>query len=588
MSLFQTIKPKSAAKLMIPSSDDLESKVIETLDYTARMVGATLGPGGKQVIIERQEMNMKPVITKDGVTVIKSLGFDAAANQLILEAARDAAIRTANEAGDGTTTATILSSSIAAFTHKMVKANPKLSPQRIVREMQSLVPAIMNQIKKYSIDAGDHAILEKVATLSANGDVELAKNVLSALDKVGDEGELTIVEIQGGESRYKVDRIHGYAVEKGYEESCRNLANGFINDKSGTIVQQDKPIIILFDGVIHETSMIFDGLQKLSNYCEQNNRKPTNVVIVAHGFSDTFIGDMHVNWNHPQTILKIFPLLTPNVGIKNCQTNFLYDLQAYTGSPIFNVIEKPIIDMDPESLIKNSRVKSFECNRYRSTFIAEEDITAIEARVDELKLQLMNPESQYESYDLKTRISKLTSGIARLEIYAPSAGETREKRDRAEDAWMAIRGAIRSGACPGGGWVLVKLSSDLEVHASRLPNGPKKLAALILSSALLRPVEVLYYNYGYRGKDIEDAILKLQSDENRTFDIMEQKWVPKYELLDSTPAVAEAIRNSISIASLLGSLGGIVAFKRDTEEDKKEADFVRRFEAATDQRSSVT
>lgn len=587
MSLFQTSKPKSAAKLMIPPSDDLDQKVLETLAFLAKMAGATLGPGGKQVLIERQEMNMKPVMTKDGVTVIKSLGFDQAANQLILEAARDAAIRTASQAGDGTTTATILSSSIARSTADVVKANPKLSPQSVVRELQAMVPITMNMIKRYTIDASKEDALLKVAVLSANGDQELARMVLEAHRKVGDEGELTIVEITG-DSRYRVDRIHGYAVEQGYEESCRSFANGFINDKSGTMIQVEKPLVILYDGIVRDIMDVYDGLQKISNYCEaQKKGAATSLVLVAHGFSDDFLGNMHVNWNHHETTLKILPCLTPNVGIRNCQTNFLYDLQAYTGSPVFNPIDRPLVDVDPEQLCRNTRVKSFEAGRYRSSFIAKEDMEAIQIRIDELKLQLEKPESQYEAYDLKSRIGKLTSGIARLEIYAPSASETREKRDRAEDAWMAVRGAIQHGACPGGGYVLVKLSSDLVVYASKLPMGPKKFAALILAEAFLQPVEVLYYNYGYRGDGIHEAIAALQKNEDQTYDIMAQQWVPKEHLLDSVPAVAEAIRNSISIASLLGSLGGIVAFKRDNEEDHKEAEFVRRFEASVGERTSV-
>lgn len=584
--MFQASKPKSAGKVMVPPSVGLENEVIETLENIALLVGATLGPGGKQVLIERPEMNMKPIVTKDGVTVIKHLGYHSAVKQLILESARDAAIRTASEAGDGTTSATILSSSIARSTADVVKENPKLSPQKIVREMQALVPHLMEKIKSYSIDAQDEEVLLKVATLSANGDTELAKAIIEAFNVVGEEGNITIIEINGP-SKYEIQKIHGYTVEKGYEDSCRNFSNGFINDRSGTMVVLNNPLVLLFDGVINDIGQVYDGLQKLSTFVESINRHDSGVVLVAHGFSDTVLGDLHVNWQHPKTVLKVVPLLTPENALKQSKTNFLYDLQAYTGSPVFNPIDKPIVDLDPELLYKNSRTTFFEGGRFRSSIMAQEDVDAVQIRVDELKLQLKKPESAYEVNDLNVRIGKLTSGVARFNIYGVSTGETREKRDRAEDAWMAIRGAIKHGACPGGGSVLVKLGADLTVLADKETKIAKKMAMLVLAEALLKPVRVLYSNYGYTKTEVEQQIIELLKRENETFDISEQKWVPSIELLDSVPAITEAIRNSISIASLLGSLGGIVAFARDSEEDRREADFVRKFQAATGERGSV-
>lgn len=587
--MFQVGKPKSAAKLMIPSSNKLEEEVLWTLNHIAQMVGVTLGPGGKQVLIERPEIGMKPIMTKDGVTVIKHLGYEEASKQLILESARDAAIRTANEAGDGTTTATILSSSIASSTSEIVKRNPKLSPQKIVREMQSLVPVIIDKVTSYriSIDENNYdEVLLKVASLSANGDVDLAKSVIECLDLVGDEGNLTIVESQGP-SRYDIERMHGYTVERGYEESCRNMANGFINDKTGTMVSLDNPIFVLFDGVIHDMSQVFDGLSKIGEYFKKTNRHDKGIVLVAHGFSDSFIGDLHVNWNHPNSLVKVYPLLTPEKAIQNWRTNFLYDLQAYTGNSVFNPIDKPFSDVNPDFLCESNKVKKMESSRFRTTIIADEDQDSIDIRVSELKLQAQSPESDYELNDLNTRIGKLTSGIARLTIYGPSTGETREKRDRADDAWMAIRGAVKYGAVPGGGFVLVKVAADLQVSADKMEDSPLKVATTILSEALLEPVRVLYRNYGYNESEIVQQIFNLLNNNEEAYDILEERWVSKYELLDSVPAVIEAIRNSISIASLLGTVGGIVAFKRDKDSDKAEEKFVRQFESSIGERGSV-
>lgn len=589
MSLFQTNKPKSASKVMIPSSNKLENEVLSTLKHIAEMVGVTLGPGGKQVLIERPEIGMKPIMTKDGVTVIKHLGYEEATRQLILEAARDAAIRTANEAGDGTTTATILSNSIAQAASNVVKTNPKLSPQKIVREMQKLVPYLTKKIESYKIviDGENYSeILHKVAALSANGDSELASAIVEGLDLVGEEGDMTIVESQGP-SRYEINRINGYTVERGYEESCRNFANGFINDKSGTMVVLEKPIFILYDGILNDMSQIFEPLTRLNDYFNQNRIDNKNVVIAAHGFSEIVLGDLHTNWNHPQTTIKMYPMLTPERAIQNWRTNFLYDLQAYTGTPVFNPVDRPISDMNPESLVENNRVTRVEVSRYKSMIFANEDQDAIAIRVDELRLQKENPESEYELNDLNVRIGKLTSGIVRLIISGPSAGETREKRDRADDAWMAIKGAINHGAVPGGGYVLVRLAADLTVMASKLPVNTTRYALEILAQALLAPVETLYKNYGYNEEEITLQITSILNNDEEAFDLGEQEWVDKHSLLDSLPAVAEAVRNSISIASLLGTVGGIVAFKRDYDSDKEEEKLVRQFETSIGERGSL-
>jgi chaperonin GroEL len=351
----------------------------------------------------------------------------------------------------------------------------------------------------------------------------------------------------------------------------------------------NKPIFLLYDGIMNDISQILEGLTKLGNYFTSTRAQDRGVVLVAHGFSDMVLGDLHLNWNHLESTVKVVPLLTPvDVAIQNWRSQFLFDLQAYTGSPVFNPVDKPITELDPEQMSKNNRVKGIEIGRFRTSVISDEDDEALSIRVSELKERLKKPESDYEINDLNVRIGKLTSGIAKLSVSAPSAGESREKRDRAEDAWMAIRGAVKYGAVPGGGFILVRLSAQLMVEAEKLAKTPKKFAMNILARALLRPVEVLYENYGYKDESVAKQLTSMLGRTEQTFDISEQKWVDKYDILDSVPAVVEAIRNSISIASLLGTLGGIVAFRRDAQTDKEEERFVRKYEGGTGTRTSIS
>jgi len=460
----------------------------------------------------------------------------------------------------------------------MVSQNPKISPQSIVRELQGLVPFLKKEVYGYKIDATGEDfedILSRVATVSANQDEELADIILDAFDTVGEEGNLTIVEAEGP-SKYVVEKITGYTVDTGYEESCKKFASQFINDRSGTLVGLEHPVFILYDGIIQDISQVLDELNKLFEHFQTTNTTNKNVVLVAHGFADTILGDLHINWNTPN-MMKVYPLLTPQRAIMNWRSQFLKDLQAYIGAPIFNPLDAPFSGVDPELLVKNNLVTAFEASRFRSSIISKEDSELIDERVEELKLQLEKPESKYEANDLEVRIGKLSSGIARLIIYGPSQGETREKRDRAEDAWMAIRGAIKYGVVPGGGYVLVRLSAKLMAMAQQCKSPRKKAALEILSSALLEPVRQLYLNYGFTNEETEEKILNILLNEDSIYDISKEENVPLKELLDSAPAVTEAIESSISIASLLGTLGGVVSFDRDFDSDKEEEKFDRNF-----------
>lgn len=587
MGLFQVSKAKSAGKIMIPNNEALAKTVVDTLVHMAEMVGATLGPGGRQVLLEHRELNLPPIITKDGVTVIKHLGYTDSVRQLILESARDASLRTASEAGDGTTTATVLAAAIVRLTSEYVEEYRKngvtISPQQIVRAMQELVFVIHNLIQAnhtMPVDGENYeTLLYRVAELSANSDKQIAKVITEAFDMVGAEGNLTIVENIGA-SGFSLEKINGYTVDMGYEESLKKFSNGFINDRSGTMIGMEKPVVLLFDGIINDILTILPALNAIDAYFVHNQvpQQNRNILIVAHGFADSVLGDFHANWVTPETV-NVLPLLTPQRPMANWRTQFLYDLQAYTGAPVFNILDKPLSQLNVEKLVGENLVKFVECSRYRTSIISDEDEFLLESRVEQLKEQLKNPESAYEANDLTVRIGKLTSGIARLYITGPNQGETREKRDRAEDAWMAIRGAVKYGATPGGGFVLAKLSHELAAMSEEATSLPQKTAMHILSAAFLDPINRLYTNYGYSADQAKEIVQNLIDAEDHTFDLYKHEWVSKFELLDSASAVMQAIENSVSIASLLGTLGGVVAYRRDNMADEQERQFTREFES---------
>lgn len=581
----QYAKVKSPSKVVAVKSRELQAKVINTMSTIRAIVGATLGPGGTAVLIERNEYGLPNMVTKDGVTVFKSLGFTDPVSHAIMEAARDAAIRTANEAGDGTTTATVLAEAIGRYTQEYTTANPKVSPQRVVRRLEELFREIIEPTitslaisPTLSTDDGRH-LLHSVAKVSGNGDVPLADAVIECFDVVGDEGNVTISELSGA-SHYEVEQINGYPIPKGYEESCAKYHPIFVNDIPNQRTSLTKPVFILYHGQMAEpnnligiTGAIMNAWQK-DGFCH-------NVIVVATGFSDSMLSAMAFNFPLGGT-LNIVPLLAPMTPMPNSQLHFLEDLRAITGAQIFDPVENPLpapnAEIAPEELpgLVGYGIDSFEGYRFRSNIIGHADEVLLVDRVEALKVQAQSAESQLDKSLLEERIGKLTGGIARLKVFGASNGELREKRDRAEDAVCAVRGAIKHGVLPAGGWTLLKLVQLLVTKAA-----DDDVAMSVLAPALIEPVHMLLSNAGLSQEESKTVIVELQAKMRglknvrnaEIYDALDGKFVKAFKagLLDSTPAVLEAVRNSISIAGLLGTLGGVVVFHRDIELERRES-----------------
>jgi chaperonin GroEL len=600
-------KVKSVAKTVLPQGSNLTQTILSTMEVISTLVGGTLGPGGRPVLIERQEHNLPPVVTKDGVTVFRSLGFQNSAAQCIMESARDSAARTASEAGDGTTTATILSEAIIRRTLKYSEGNPKVSPQRIVRRLETVfrdeIEPLVKDLSRPANMATEEGrrLLRKVATVSANGDTELADAVMECFRVVGDDGNVTITE-SNGKSHYEVEQIDGYPIPMGYEDSCTKFYPKFVNDVANQRVLLENPNFVLYHGRFQDPQSLFLLLSKLGNAFDQGQIGP-NVVLVGTGFSENVLGYLAMMFPEAGA-LNVFPLLAPVSPVPNAQFEFLQDLAAVTGAVIADQLNTPLETVDLSFL---GKAKTFEATRFRSNVIGlPEDETIEEGlvlRVDQLKANMNRSESKLETTLLEERIGKLTGGIARLKVIGASNGEMKEKRDRAEDAVCAVRGAIKSGCLPGGGWALLRI-------AKRFEDSEDPVLTEILVPALWEPFNRLLENLGIdkkrnadEYKAIVDPILenllpvrKVSSvfDEDAeirhsdfirvkpvVYDCLAGKHVDPYEggILDSTPAVLEAIRNSLSIASLLAILGGIVVFGRDAELERSEAshiaDFIR-------------
>lgn len=569
-------KVKSVSKQVVTKGKALDAAILDTMKTVSAVVGATLGPGGQPVLIERFEHGLPAMVTKDGVTVFRSLGFDDSTRHCIMECARDAAVRTASEAGDGTTTATVLAEAIVRLTHRYCKDNPRTSPQRVVRHLERMFrehiePGVKAMAIKPAIDdATGRFYLHSVAKVSANGDADLADAVMKCFDMVGDDGNVTIAE-SNGPSHYEVERIEGYPVAMGYEESCAKFYPKFINDPGTQRCVMEKPVFVVYHGRITEIQTVVLLMEQIAQ-AWQNQNFPHNVVLVATGFSESVLGSLSVNFAEPASI-NVFPLLVPQSPMPNGQLHFLEDVCAITDAELFDPLNRPLDQATLEDLGLGCRV--FEATRFRSSIIGHANDDTLLVRIDELQVQAQNPESELDRMLLQERIAKLSGGIAKLKVIGASNGELKEKRDRAEDAVCAVRGTIKHGCVPGGGWVLMKL-------CNLLPRDP--ITDSVLRPALMEPVYRILTNCGIVDDEewksvLAPILIGIASNKTVVYDALEGRHVDAFTggILDSTPAVLEAIRNSISIASLLGTLGGAVVFKRDLELERSEAQVTQQF-----------
>jgi len=587
-------KAHSAAKLVLPRGENLSKTILETTRLISKVVGDTLGPGGHPVLIERPEVDLAPIVTKDGVTVFKALGFENSIQQNILESCRDASVKTAMEAGDGTTTATILMEAFTRLTHEYCERNPSIPPIKVIKRIHDiynnkLLKIIEDNKITCKYDKKGKKLLRSVARLSANGDEELADAVMEAFDICGDEGNVTIID-NSGPSGYEVEQIVGYPIAMGYEESCAKYYPLFLNDPVGQKIVADKPMFLLYFGRITDIQTLVPLMETLTDLFHAKGLVSHNLVIVALGFSEAVLQTLGLWTSHP-TQLNVYPLVIPSSPIINGQRSILDDIAAVTGATVFDQLSKPLetFKLDPntgESDLGNIEpnedmvwgpsteegmgVTTFECGRYRSTIVGFCDPEVVLARQEEVKAQAEASESVLEANMIKERAAKLTGSIAKLKVIGSSNGELKERRDRAEDAVCAVRGAIKDGALIGGGWCLAKMIDSLD--------SDDPIEDEIVKPALWEPIMTLYNNAGLPCTE-EDGIAFLtesyKSVKTKKLadvvvrDVSTGEMVNALDcgILDSLPAVKEALKNAISIASLLGTLGGCIVQARDREID---------------------
>lgn len=612
----QTIRPKNLKpRTMLvrnepsdPPSDLglLDRKVWRAVTTISEMVGSTLGPGGRTVSIERQEYGLPPFVTKDGVTVLRAMGFRDQVMGQILETFRDVAIRTANEAGDGTTTATIIAAELTTRTIRFCQEHADVSPQLIVRRANTvLLPQLLDLLNEVAVKVDPDTnegreILRGVARVSGNGDAPLADAVVSAIEKVGDYGNVTIVE-EAGAPGYQTVAVEGYPLVSGYEESCKNYFPIFLGAEPAICL--DKPHFILVNGQIRQPGQLIHAAQVIWNEIQKRRDAAaagadydgpeisSHIVVVATGFSDHTLSWLARQWGSDS--LKILPVVLQKTGILNFEVQQLGDLAAVTGARVFDVVNNPLDNFRIEDV--GPGVNQFECHRWRSTVLGfardgrcngwkdPYDAARLE-RVNQLQKQVSQAASELDRKFVQDRLAKLVGGVCQVVVRGVSNADIKERRDRVEDAVCSVRAAIRSGVLPGAGYGLLRCILELEEKWSRNGNQGEawldsKIAHEILVPAMAEPVCRLLRNAG-RPESVYKCMKSEANEPGSVYDVMRGEWVRALEsgLLDALPAVTEALTNSFSIALTLGQLGGLITSDFDREVELNEVRDNQEFE----------
>jgi len=611
-------KVKTAGKMFNSDPTFLRNKTLATMKKISQIVGSSYGVGGLVTLIESELPNIPNKMTKDGVTIFENLGSDDSFEHLIIEQARDAASRTASEAGDGTTATTIISEAMIRHLFNFCMVHPKYSPQKAMREINKAVKEfVVPLIQKNSIHINENNmdLLRQVATVSANGDSDMANAVMEAFDKVGfsDSSHVTIQELSGP-SGFEVDHITGYPIAAGYEESCGRFFQTFITDKGNNTVLLDNPKFLLFDGAVTDLTRFYRIIDYFGSRYAAGDTDFKNMVLVAHGFSESTLLELSFNMADGKS-LNVVPMRTPMNQILNSQTEFLHDIAAFTGAKVmgmeFNIQEiferMDRGDADAElELIKcfgTSSMDRIEIQRFRATLVGQPEEMNVEVRSDDLKKRIKGAANAKEKEILEERIGMLTSGIAKLKVFSPSSGELKERHDRCEDAVCAVRAAVKHGVLVGGcrEWVnIVKALTDTygtvdveyDVLVNAASNGtltteqlaqrkelvPNVIAAVLVAS-FMEPLYRLLENVGLHHEEIDTIFTKMYEDENVIYDA-ENHILGRFQdmsIYDATKAIEEAVKNATSIATVLGTLGGIIAFPRDHELERAESKDMREY-----------
>jgi len=517
---------------------DARARMLQGVDTLADAVKVTLGPKGRNVIIDKSFG--APRITKDGVTVAKEIELSDKFENMGAQMVKEVASRTADEAGDGTTTATILAQSIVREGSKAVAAG--MNPMDLKRGIDLAVAAVVKDIQKRSKKVVSNEEVAQVGTISANGEAEIGKIISEAMQRVGKEGVITVEEAKGLDT--ELDVVEGMQFDRGY------LSPYFITNSDKMVAEMEDPYILLHEGKL-------SNLQSMLPVLEAVVQSSRPLLIIAEDVEGEALATLVVN--RLRGGLKVAAVKAPGFGDR--RKAMLQDIGILAGGQVIS--EDLGIKLENVSLDMLGTAKRVTISKDDTTIVGgagkKKDI---EARCNQIRAQVEETSSDYDKEKLQERLAKIAGGVAVIKVGGITEVEVKERKDRVDDALHATRAAVEEGIVPGGGVALlysVKALKNLEGA-----NNDQQVGISIVARALQAPIRQIAENAGHDGAVVAGKLLE-QKDTKRGFDAQSETYgdMVKAGIIDPTKVVRTALQDAASVAGLLVTTEAMIADKPD-------------------------
>jgi chaperonin GroEL len=515
-------------------SGDARDRMLRGVDILANAVKVTLGPKGRNVVLDKSFG--APRITKDGVTVAKEIELEDKFENMGAQMVREVASKTNDVAGDGTTTATVLAQAIVREGAKSVAAG--MNPMDLKRGIDIAVTAVVKDIEKRAKKVSSSAEVAQVGTVSANGDNQVGKMIAQAMQKVGNEGVITVEEAKAMET--EVDIVEGMQFDRGY------ISPYFITNTEKMLAELEDAYILL-----HEKKL--SGLQAMLPVLEAVVQSGKPLIIIAEDVEGEAIATLVVN--KLRGGLKVAAVKAPGFGDR--RKAMLEDIAILTGGQLIS--EDLGIKLENVTLAMLGRAKKVIIEKEKTTIVNGAGKKAdIEARVGQIKAQIEETTSDYDREKLQERLAKLAGGVAVIRVGGATEIEVKEKKDRVEDALNATRAAVEEGIVPGGGCALLRAKKTVGKITNE--NADVQAGINIVLKALEAPIRQIAENSGVEGSIVVGKILD-NKDENFGFDAQNEEYVDMVAkgIIDPAKVVRTALQDAASVSGLLITTEAMVA-----------------------------
>ena len=505
---------------------DARSKMLKGVEILAKTVKTTLGPKGRNVLLDRSFG--APKITKDGVSVAKEIELEDKFENMGAQLVKEVAQKTNDKAGDGTTTATVLAEAIIKEGCKAVAAG--MNPMDLKRGIDMAVDAFVNEIKAHSKDIKTSEEIAQVGTISANGDTTIGEYLSKAMEKVGNDGVITVEDAKGLETELEV--VEGMRFDRGY------LSPYFVTNPDKMNVEYENPMILLYDGKI-------SNLQAMIPVLEQVVQSSRALLVVAEDIEGEALATLVVN--RIRGGLKVCAVKAPGFGDR--RKAILQDIAILTGGQVIS--EELGMKMETVTLDMLGSAKRIEVTKDDTTIIdgdGEKDL--IKARINQIKKEIVDTKSDYDHEKLQERLGKLSGGIAVIRVGGASEVEVKEKKDRIEDAMHATAAAVKEGIVAGGGVALIKAGKVLE--SLKAENQDQKVGIEIIRKATEAPIRQIAENAGVDGAVVAGKVLE-NNEETFGYNAQKDEYTDMFKagIIDPTKVVRTALQDAASVAGLV-------------------------------------